>query len=501
MIPKKYKKLPILHTSYGLLIIIIVYTAFFAAYSLQKHAAFQTAGFDLGIWDQKVWNILHGRPFIITTQGSVEISLGDHVDPIIGLLLAPLYSLYSAPQTLIIVQVLLVSLGALPIYWLAQSKLRSELAGLIFAVVYLLFPALEGAITFDFHGLTVVAPLLTYALWAMNQRYYRLFLVMAILAMVCQEDVPLLTLMMGLYIVGIQQNWRVGSVTVAGSLLWFALANFLIIPTFSLGGDNIHLYRYEALGDDFSQVIITVLTRPDLVVQQVFAGEKRFYWIRLTVPTAFTALLDPFILLLALPSLLINTLSTYPPTYQLDLYHSSSAIVPFVTVASINGLARLIKFAEPKFQHVSPSFLRNALLVMVLLGTLAYQVQFGHTPMGRYFEWPTVTEHHYKAEAMLAQIPPQAAVAAQNNLVPRLSQRQWIFILPKLSHRDKQADYIALDMRGSLNPYHFIEEYCAQISEFLASPDYGLIFADDGLLLFERNAPDIATFEPMSPCL
>lgn len=500
MISKIHKKLSISYASYGLLIIIIVYTVFFAAYSLQKHAAFQTAGFDLGIWDQKVWNILHGRPFIMTTQGSMEISFGDHVDPIIGLLLAPLYGLYSAPQTLIIVQVILVSLGALPICWLAQRKLRSELAGLIFAVIYLLFPALEGAITFDFHGLTAATPLLAYALWAMNQRHYRLFLAMAILAMACQEDVPLLTLMMGLYIVGIQKNWRVGGVTVAGSLLWFALANFLLIPVFSLGGDNIHLYRYEALGDDFSQVIITVLTRPDLVIQQAFAGEKRFYWMRLTVPTAFTALLDPFTLLMALPSLLINTLSTYPPTYQLDLYHSSSAIVPFATVASINGLTRLVEFAKPKLKYVSPGLLRNALLAMVLLATLAYQVQFGHAPIGRYFKWPIVTEHHHKAERMLAQIPPQAAVSAQNSLVPRLSQRRWIFILPKLAHRDKQADYIALDMRSSLNPYHFVEEYCDQISEFLASPDYGLIFADDGLLLFKRDAPDIVTFEPMSPC-
>jgi len=72
MISKIHKKLPTSCASYGLLTIVIVYAAFFAAYSLQKHAAFQTAGFDLGIWDQKVWNILHGRPFIITTQASVS---------------------------------------------------------------------------------------------------------------------------------------------------------------------------------------------------------------------------------------------------------------------------------------------------------------------------------------------------------------------------------------------------------------------------------------------
>jgi uncharacterized membrane protein len=218
------------------------------------------------------------------------------------------------------------------------------------------------------------------------------------------------------------------------------------------------------------------------------------------MPVAFTAFFDPLTLLMALPTMAINTLSSFPPNYQLDRFHYSATVVPFVTAASVNGLARLIKFAEPKFRHVRVGFLRNALLAMVLLVTLAYQMQFGHTPIGRYFKWPAITERHHKAEAMLAQIPPQAAVAAQNNLVPHLSRRQWIFILPKLAHQDKQADYIALDMHSNPYPYSFIEEYCAQISEFLASPEYGLIFAHDGLLLFKRDAPDTATFEPMSPC-
>ena len=101
----------------------------------------------------------------------------------------------------------------------------------------------------------------------------------------------------------------------------------------------------------------------------------------------------------------------------------------------------------------------------------------------------------------MAQIPPDAAVAAQNNLVPRASQREWIFILPKLSQQGQQAEYIAMDMHSSLYPYKYIDEYCTHLEDFLNDPNYGLIFATDGLLLFKRDAPDSATFEPMSPCL
>jgi uncharacterized membrane protein len=484
-----------------LFLIILIFNIFFIAYGLQKHAAFQTAGFDLGIWNQKIWGMLNAQPFVITTQAEVEVSLGDHVDLAVFGLMLPVYALYPSPKTLIIVQTIFISLGVLPIYWLACSKLHSSLAGVGFAIVYLLFPALGGALTFDVHGITLATPLLAFMLWAIYRRNDMLFIVLALLAMGCQEDMPLLTLMMGLYMAVIQRRHKSGAIVTAFSVFWFTMANFVIIPVFSLEDDNIHLYRYQNFGDTTAELIFTILTRPDLILQEIFAGDKKFYWIRLTTPTAFTALLDPLTLLLATPSLLINTLSTYPPTYQLDRFHSSAPIVPFVVVASINGVARLVTFAAPKFRYVKPPFLQNSLLAMILIVTFAYQIQFGHTPIGRYFNWPVVTRHHQKVEALLAQIPAQAAVAAQNNLAPRLSQRQWIFILPKLAQHGQQAEYIAFDMQGDLIPYDFIEDYCHQLAELLTNPNYGLIYADEGLLLFKQGASDMATFEPMAPCL
>ena len=492
-------KSPIPYSLCALLIILVIYSAFLAAYSLQRHAAFRTAGFDLGNWDQIMWSALHGHPFYITQYANATNSLGGHVEFIL-LLLFPLYGIFTGPETLLVFQPILVSLGALPVFWLARERLRSSAAGLIFAAVYLLYPALESAVSFDFHGLTVAVPLLTYALWAVYTRRYRLFGVMAILAMSCKEDIPLLILMMGLYILLVQRQPRTGLLAIAGSVAWFVMANYVVVPAFSLSADNIHIYRYSELGDSMSQVILTIITQPWRIIQIATAGDKLFYWIRLTMPVAFTALLDPLGMILAAPLLLINTLSHYPPAYQLDSYHSSAPLAAYVTFASINGLARLVDFAGPKLKHVRPGFLQGALLTMVALVTLAYQVQFGYTPIGRNFRWPAITEHNLEAEKMLAQIPPQAAVAAQNDLVPRLSRRAWIFILPQVSYMGKNADYIAMDMHSSLDLYPSLGAYCDQIGQLLASPDYGLVAAADGLLVFRRGAPDAAAFTPMAPC-
>ena len=108
MISKIQKKLPILHASYGLLTVIVVYAAFFGAYSLQKHAAFQTSGFDLGNHDQAMWNTLRGKPLAITTVQSISSRWAAHFEPIL-LLLVPIYAVFSFPQTILILQTVIVA--------------------------------------------------------------------------------------------------------------------------------------------------------------------------------------------------------------------------------------------------------------------------------------------------------------------------------------------------------------------------------------------------------
>ena len=110
---------------YALFALLIVYNIFFIAYGLQKHAAFQTAGFDLGIWDQMGWNTVHGRPFWFTQHGNITNGLGNHLELIL-IMLVLLYGLYKGPQIMIVFQALLVSVGALPIYWLARDRLLSN---------------------------------------------------------------------------------------------------------------------------------------------------------------------------------------------------------------------------------------------------------------------------------------------------------------------------------------------------------------------------------------
>ena len=177
---------------------ILLYFLTFATLTVLAHEAYQTTAFDLGSMDQAIWNTSQGRLFRATVQPDVEIRLVGHVEPII-LPLALLYRVWADPRLLLVLQSGAVALGALPAYRLARRFLRDEWLGLAFAAAYLLYPPLQAANSFDFHPVTLAAPLLFFALDAMHGRRWLGFAAFGALAMSCREDIPLLVFMMGLY--------------------------------------------------------------------------------------------------------------------------------------------------------------------------------------------------------------------------------------------------------------------------------------------------------------
>ena len=58
------------------------YVLIFGALSILRHESFHSGGFDLGIFDQIIWNSLHGRLFQVSILVKVSLSLGDHFSPL-----------------------------------------------------------------------------------------------------------------------------------------------------------------------------------------------------------------------------------------------------------------------------------------------------------------------------------------------------------------------------------------------------------------------------------
>lgn len=493
------------HVEWLVWALILAYAVFFSAASIQKHHAFRTTDFDLGNLSQVVWNTLHGQPFLLTNPEGAqpEMSLGIHVWPII-LLLAPLYLLWADPRLLLIVQSVVIALGAWPVFLLTQQAASSKQQNadniqyslsstrststfaLAFVLAYLLFPALQSANMFDFHPLALAPTMLLLAFYALERERWGGFALWAGLAMACQEDVALIVGLMGLYAALIRRQRRAGLSIFAASAAWFAVAVGLILPHFDTAGASPFASRYGYLGDTPWQMAWTMLTRPGVVLDALWTPEKLAYLRDLLAPAGFLSLLAPQVLVFSLPPVLTNLLSTKDLMHELEGFHYSVNAVPFVVVSAAYGAAWLVARVRRR-----RAWLRAGLAALVLVCSLLYHLDHGYTPLGANFRWHPVTEHHRLGEQMARRIPAGASLSALPYLHPHASNRALIYAVNRVEDghlaRVDGVDYVWLDVTHSW-PIH-PNDLKRGIEDLLAG-DYGVEQATDGWLLLRQGTPD-----------
>ncbi|HEU4781768.1 MAG TPA: DUF2079 domain-containing protein [Ktedonobacterales bacterium] len=498
----------------------LAFTIFFSVYLFARHDAYMTHAEDLGIMDQALWNTLHGAPLHQTICDRVTDNncLGDisrlaiHFEPIM-FPLSLLYLIAPSPKTLQFVQALIVASGAFPAFWLAMRRLRSPFAGIVFAAAYLLFPALQAAVTDDFHAVTFSAAFLLFALYFMLSRNNVGLIIACLLALSTKEEIPLDVALIGLSIIVLQRRARLGWGIVALSMVWL-VAELAVMHIASPLGQSPTVARYSQFGASPGQAALYVLTHPVQVMRDYVLTPDRIVYLRtLLAPLAYLPLFAPLTLLIAVPALAINMLSGYAPMYS-GIYQYNAEIVPVLIVAAIEGIAALAAlgawagaWVRPRLpaqtlrwpQWVTRIPLRRALMValtlLVLLFALRAQRDHGYTSLAKGFTWPVVTTHARLADTIIARIPPEASVSAQTDLVPHLSQRRHIYLFP--DHM-QDADYVFLDVTGSLYPQSLaVRAYMDQAHSLLTGGRYHVVVADDGYLLLAKGRGP--TLDPADP--
>ncbi len=452
-------------------LVIVAFAVLFSALALNRHAAFETNGFDLGNVNQAVWNSAHGRLLAFTNMAPLENRLALHVEPIL-LLLVPFYWLgWGSPQLLLVVQATVVSLGALPLFLIARPKIGGW-GALLLATAYLLYPALEAAEMFDFHAVALAPTFLLFAIYYLQRGFgkipppkfiirYSLFI---ILALACKEDMGLVVAMLGLLIALKYRRRKPAAALFFGGLAWSLTAILLVQPHFAAGG-NIQSGRYAWLA--------SALTQPALLWEHFRAVNlPRYFW-RLFAPTGGLALLSPLMLLPILPSLAINLLSDFGFMWRPEEFHYAAPMAPFVFLAVLETIQN-VKF---KMQKVYVF-----LFALFIAATGIYHYFRGFTPLARPFHWRPVAAHQRLGAEMAAAIPPDIPLFAPLNLNPHVSSR------PVL-HQDfgaiAPADWLWLDVASLPND--------AGSQQFIRDnllPRYETVWAADGYLLLKPpNSP------------
>lgn len=467
-------------------IAIALYAAGFSFLSIHRHAVYETDAFDLGNMEQALWNTVHGHPLDFTNFDGLTNRLGAHVEPIF-FLLAPFYALFPRTETILILQSLVIALGALPICWLARDVLKSNIAAVVFPLVYLLFPALEAANLYDFHPLTLSAAFLAFAFWFAHRRQNTGYWISVILAMGCKEDVPLIIIMLGVWMALSQRRWKLGLATILVALIWFYVAVQVVIPHWNPENQSPYLdTRYGHLGSNMREIAGTLLFNPAYWIGYVTQPAKLAYIRDLFTPVAFTPFFAPLAVLVLSPTLLLILLSGSKLQNTLELEHYPSPMVPIAVISAIFGVALLARFAAGRGGKGTFSGWATGISLIILAFTLTYHYFHGSTPLAAAFAIKEQTERHALADRLAAMIPPDASLSATGALNGHLAARRTLYVYPKVA----DADWVFVDLAPNIAQVVNRDRY-EQLQD-LRRQGYGVVAAQDGFLILARGEPDAA---------
>ncbi len=161
----------------------------FAAYatiSLCRYVRLTPGSWDLGIFTEYVRQLAHLHAPVVNIRGPGFNLLGDHFQPIVGLI-APLFLLVPSAATLLVVQVLLTAASVVPVSRAAASRLGTG-AGRMIGAAYGLSWGLQQMIDFDFHEIAFAVPLLACSLSALLRGKVRAAAMWALPLVYVKED-------------------------------------------------------------------------------------------------------------------------------------------------------------------------------------------------------------------------------------------------------------------------------------------------------------------------
>ena len=333
--------------------------AVYAVISLFRYFQLAPGSWDLGIFTEYVRQVAHLHAPVVNIRGTGFNLLGDHFQPIVGLI-APVFLIFPSAATLLVVQALLTAVSVIPVSRAAGARLGTG-AGRMIGAAYGLSWGLQQMIDFDFHEIAFAVPLLACSLSALLRGKVRAAAVWALPLVFVKEDQGFTVAAIGIVIIvmnltrarqgrqargGQARGSRYrgalgwGALLIIWGLGWSLLAIAVLIPHFN----PLHQYPYWADGGVLNPGVAhpggAHLSAPSVLTQ---LGHSYLPKLRTTllilVPVAFLALGSP-LALVALPGLALRFVSTNP-AYWGSGYHYNATVMPIVFIAAVDTLARI----------------------------------------------------------------------------------------------------------------------------------------------------------------
>jgi uncharacterized membrane protein len=408
----------------------LAYGVFNSYYTILTHHRLGTTAFDLGIYDNLMWNAMHGHPFrspvLFGPAGGNYIA--GHAE-FAMLLFVPIYALHPGPEMMLILQSFMLGLAAIPLYLFAATQLPRGISALV-AVGYLFFAPLHGPNYYDFHWLPLAIFFHFWLFYGIARRKTWLIVLTVLILFAVREDLAVGVAALGAFLLFTRVRPRLGFVLVLSSIAWFVIDRFVIMPR---AGEWFFQNFYNELFADgeatYAGVVKTLVTNPIFVFWALAKLDKLQYALHMLAPVAFLPVRRLSTAMLMLPGFFFTLLSSYYPPVLSIAFQYTTHWIPFLFAGVVLGLVLLERRSGP---HARQAAVATFAIVLgchsLCFGALLQHEHFvGGFQEIQFKAMPLEKQRYADLRALTALIPASASVAATENELPHVSTRRIVY--------------------------------------------------------------------------
>jgi len=435
---------------------------------------------DSGLFSVYLWNTLHGNLLPLKTW------FAHHFSPTL-LFLLPIYAIFPYHQTLLILQPILLGIGAVPVFLLARHILKKDILSLIFALSYLFYAPLSHVNwtnTYGFHLYPLILICLLFTLYYLYTDNKKWFFIWMFLALGCKPIVSLVIAMLGISIFFGLRKRGLGVFVFLIGVGWFLFVTYVTNPFFARYAQFVPMCRYQSyMGDNIWQVLLFCLTHPIKILGIFFRYKQIVYILHLLVPLGMLSLFGPLTLLADIAALFAIISAKGMMKYTIILGHQA-VLIPIIFASSIFGVSNINRLILKRFQRSNIATVNTSIVVLLVFLSASSSYYFGFLPFSKTFHFKKFSKYSQR-EVTLTKIeriiPKNASVCAGTRTATHFANREKILNMPCPL---KSIDYIVFNFKDSWSWPEQLEFYS---NVFKNSKDFRIIFSEHNYVILKKG--------------
>jgi len=457
----------------------MAFAVFVSLITVCRYLSFYAPNFDFGLFVNMFHNMrTRFFPYVTSERNLLLSHFAVHISPIYYLML-PFYLIFPHPQTLQILQAVILASGIVPLYLLAKHKGLSNKTIVFLSFIYALYPALSSGCYYDLHENCFLTALLLWTFYFYEKKKYIMLYIFAFLVLLVKEDAAIYLAFFALYIILSNLSEKNYKASLQGCGLFLLAAVYFVFAWFVMskyGQGIMDKSRYgNYIPDDGNilNMVKTVFINPAYVFTQLLTAEKLIYMFKMLVPLAFIPFITKKVsrFTLFFPLILISLMTNYGYQFNLRFQYQFGVLAFLFYMAVLN-----ISEMEGLNKRFVLSFAVVATVMIFCLNSLPDSNVIRLYINGKV--------NYSKMNEALKQIPPDASVKCSTYILAHIANRDEIYAIDYEAYHNTNivhnTDYIVLDMRGGADAENSIARN--YIKKALRN-GYNLLFEEKGFIV------------------